>query len=466
MKRYFYKSGLLAFLAVAALTSCDPEIDAPAVSAGEANFSKYVALGNSLTSGFADGALYRGGQEVSYPSILAQQFKLAGGGDFKQPLITVGPAGDVGIGSPSTGPTGLTVPSKLVLGTSTDCKNVTSLSPVRAAQSGDLSIFLRGTSFNWIGDQGPFNNLGVPGALSYHLLAPGYGSQDLSKILAGQANPFFSRFSSSNTTSIVQDAMAQQPTFFTLWIGNNDVLGVALNGGEGTPTPLNGAPGVGFDGTMTALVSTLTAGGAKGAIANIPDVTKIPYFTTVPYNGLILDTVQAAALSQAYAPLGIKFRVGANPFIIKDNVPGGRRKMVPGELVLLTVNQDSLKCKGLGSQIGISKKDVLTAAEITKISDAVKGYNAIIKGLADAKGLAYVDANTYLANLQGGITMKQVTYNAALVTGNVFSLDGIHFSPKGNAIAANLFIEAINKKFNASIPTVNVNAYNGVLFPN
>ena len=57
MKRYFYKSGLLAFLAVAALTSCDPEIDEPAVSAGEANFSKYVALGNSLTSGFADGAL-------------------------------------------------------------------------------------------------------------------------------------------------------------------------------------------------------------------------------------------------------------------------------------------------------------------------------------------------------------------------------------------------------------------------
>jgi hypothetical protein len=216
---------------------------------------------------------------------------------------------------------------------------------------------------------------------------------------------------------------------------------------------------------MTTLVTQLTAGGAKGAIANIPDLTKIPYFTTVPYNGLVLDTTQAAALTQAYAQLGMKFRVGNNPFVIKDNVTGGRRKMLPGELVLLSVNQDSLKCQGLGSQIGISKKDILTAAEISKITTAVNGYNATIKALADSKGIAFVDANAYLGGLQQGVTINQVNYNAALVTGNVFSLDGIHFSPKGSALTANLFIEAINRKYNAKIPTVNVNAYSGVKFP-
>jgi hypothetical protein len=34
--------------------------------------------------------------------------------------------------------------------------------------------------------------------------------------------------------------MSQKPTFFSLWIGNNDVLGFATTGGDGTDpiTPL------------------------------------------------------------------------------------------------------------------------------------------------------------------------------------------------------------------------------------
>ena len=47
---------------------------------GSADFTKYVAVGNSLTAGFADGGLYRDGQLNSYPSILAGQFATVGGG--------------------------------------------------------------------------------------------------------------------------------------------------------------------------------------------------------------------------------------------------------------------------------------------------------------------------------------------------------------------------------------------------
>jgi hypothetical protein len=45
------------------------------LTAGVANFSKYVALGNSLTSGYSDGALFIEGQKVSYTNIMAEQFK-------------------------------------------------------------------------------------------------------------------------------------------------------------------------------------------------------------------------------------------------------------------------------------------------------------------------------------------------------------------------------------------------------
>src|SRR5690606_21244311 len=71
--------------------SCDTDFENDLtqipVTSGSADFSRYVALGNSLTAGYRDGALYIDGQNESYPSIVASQMKLAGGGDFRQPLM-------------------------------------------------------------------------------------------------------------------------------------------------------------------------------------------------------------------------------------------------------------------------------------------------------------------------------------------------------------------------------------------
>src|SRR5690606_36015184 len=78
---------------------------------------------------------------------------------------------------------------------------------------------------------GLFNNMGVPGAKSFHLLAPGYGN--VAGVPSGLANPYFARFASGASTSIITDAVAQNPTFFSLWIGNNDVLSYATSGGIG-----------------------------------------------------------------------------------------------------------------------------------------------------------------------------------------------------------------------------------------
>lgn len=59
---------------------------------------------------------------------------------------------------------------------------------------------------------GPFNNLGVPGAKSYHLVAPGYGS--FAGVPTGVANPYYARFATSNTATVIADALVQAPTFF------------------------------------------------------------------------------------------------------------------------------------------------------------------------------------------------------------------------------------------------------------
>ena len=58
-----------AVLAVG-FVSCEPEFDNPVTddgfySSGTANFSNYVAVGNSLTAGYASGALYITGRQSS-----------------------------------------------------------------------------------------------------------------------------------------------------------------------------------------------------------------------------------------------------------------------------------------------------------------------------------------------------------------------------------------------------------------
>ena len=72
MKNYIKYIGILAL----GMVACEPEFENPVDSGdlytnGEADFSNYVALGNSLTAGYADGTIYLTGQLNSYPVLLA-----------------------------------------------------------------------------------------------------------------------------------------------------------------------------------------------------------------------------------------------------------------------------------------------------------------------------------------------------------------------------------------------------------
>lgn len=240
------------------------------LTAGSANFSNYVSLGNSLTAGYTDNALFIAGQQNSFPNTLSQKFALLGGGSFTQPLMNDNVGGLLLGGNPVLNPvTGANLfAPRLVFGGAGPVP-LQSLNPAAMSTTDFASGY----------PTGPFNNLGVPGALSFHLIAPGYGN--LGNFPAA-ANPYAIRITGSTNASILELAMAQSPTFFSLWIGNNDVLGYATSGGaSGTLTDQ-----ATFDFAYSTLINTLTSQGAQGVVANIPDVTSIPYFTTVPYNPL------------------------------------------------------------------------------------------------------------------------------------------------------------------------------------
>jgi hypothetical protein len=446
MKKNFLSKYFPLLLMLLVVAACEPKVDEFKATPGSADFSKYVSLGNSLTAGYADGALYTSGQSYSYANIIAGQLAYAGGGDFVQPVVT----NEDGL-----------LAGKMKLGIATNCLGVSSLGPVPAG----------GSPTGLPGAVTPVgyavNNFGVPGAKSYHLVAPGFGDPAGLFTVPQTANPYFVRFASSASTSVVADAMAANPTFFSLWIGNNDVLGYSTSGGAGDVITSQDL----FTGALNGIINTMTAGGAKGVVANIPDVTSIPFFNTIPYNGLVLtEQAQVDALNQAYGSglLGISFQLGQNPFVIADATSPngvGMRQLKAGELVLLTLPQDSIRCAGWGSQKPIPGFYILDEAEVGAVKAATSGFNNTLKSLAESKGLAFVDANAFMPEAKSGLVYDGMKFSVTYVTGGIFSLDGVHLTPRGNAIVANHFIEAINEKYGATIPLVNVGDYPGIVFP-
>jgi len=439
----------LSILSAAALLtfSCKPKFEITEASLGDINTASYVAIGGSSTAGYSDGALNLNGQENSYTAIIAKQFDAISSTSFKQPLVST-----IGINLDGN--------SRLIMGYKTDCKGENSLSPVRDALAGDNTIL----GNNIYGSSGAFNNLGTPDLSALDVNLTGYGN---SANGAGNYNEFYSRIASDEVNaSILGDALAQTPTFFTVRLGEQDILNSATKGGTVALPISNGPAGVGFDGSLDEALSALSGTGAKGMIADIPNVLDYPFFNTIPYDGLDIDAAQAITLNQVFNPLGISFQVGKNAFTIEDpNTPFNVRKMLPGELILLSIPLDSVKCNGMGSVNPIPDKYILTLEEIDSIKARIDEYNAIIGQIAATYGVLIVDLNTMYANFKAGTVYNGISLNTEFVSGGAFSLDGINLNPRGQALVANKFIKLMNNFFNANIPFADPTKYSGIIFP-
>ena len=456
----------------------DTSAEVPVVP-GSAVFTKYVALGDSFAAGYSDNALFKKGQEGSYTNILAQQFVAAGGGAFTTPFMN----DNIG---------GLLLGGNVIAGT-------------RLYFNGSAPVNVAGKPTTEVTSHltGTFGNLGVPGAKTYHLIAPGYGN--VAGVATGAANPYFARFSRSPTTTVLADAVSQSPTFFSLFIGGNDVLAYATSGGIGkdqtgnmNPATYSGNditdPTV-FKNIYSGLVTSLTANGAKGVVANLPYITALPYFTTVPYNPATLTAALATQLNAGYAVYNgglkqmvankllsqdeanrrtINFVAGANAVVVVDSyltdlsgfgLPS-YRQATKEDLVVLSartfigtiVGGDPTKVNGLS--VPLADSWVLTKDEIAEVKKATDAYNAAIQSIATEKGLAFVDTKAVMTQLSsGGYRFGNFTLSSTYVTGGAFSLDGVHPSGRGYGLIANIFIDAINAKYGSTLRHVDLALY-------
>ncbi len=265
---------ILAFLFIGLILGCKPEIEVPAPSAGTAQFTEYLALGNSLTAGYSNGGLYLEVQEQSFPALIAHQLQEVNAGlSFSQPDM---PAGNG---------------SGYLQLKSLDLAN----------QIFDFDVIP--PAADWTNKiPGTYHNLGIPGIRVRDITVNGYGAN------ITQGNPYFYRILGENeaSKSYLDVVGESNPSFFTCWLGNNDVLGYATSGGvyslEGqSGTGLNGlTPVPDFEGSFDALMNVLSSKGASGVLITIPQVTNIPFFTLVGWNALVLSAEQAAAAIAGY----------------------------------------------------------------------------------------------------------------------------------------------------------------------
>ncbi|MBO9673735.1 MAG: G-D-S-L family lipolytic protein [Sphingobacteriaceae bacterium] len=431
MKKYILNSFVAA--AILFTAACKPEIETPAgTTAGQANFSKYIAVGNSLTSGFADGGLYLEGQKVAYPNLIAAKMASVGGGTFTSPFFT----------DEHSNGSGYLALTALVNGTPTLTQVTDKLAYRDAARHLD--------KYN-----GEIQNLGIPGMRVDLSFDP--------TLTFSAANPYFERLLADaqvGKTNYFQFIQGRNHTFFSLWLGNNDVLGYATNGAvtvAGDPTTVL-TDKVTFASLYSNLLNALTAAGQKGIVATIPDVTSIPYFNTVKPSLLL-----AAAKAANPAAQAVFIQTGT----------GAVRAATDEDLIRLPFQSAGLFGQGtipygLHPLNPIENKWVLDKDEVVKVKDYVNSYNSSIKSLATSKGLAIADTYAYFNQVAtvDGINIQGVNVKASFISGGAFSLDGIHLTPRGNAVIANVFIDAINAKYGSTVPTVDIAQYRGVKFPN
>jgi hypothetical protein len=401
---------------------------------GSADFTRFVAIGDSYGAGVSNGSINERHTMWSWPAILARQ---AGAPQFVQPLVSY----------PGIGP-------ELVL------VDVVAFPP-RIVPASGLGAPLNATH------PAPFNNLSVPGA----------AVRDVTTITGGEQNPqgtaqMTARFILRGLGTAVQQAIAQQPTFVAIWIGGNDLLGAVLSG---TPAALT--PTETFRTAYNAMLDQLTAGAPNAGIivGNLPtNALALPLLSTVP--PFIVDPVTRQPVR---GPDG-------NPiFFIYRTGPDTVAQLPPGSVVLLPASAK------LGSGVGIPPtlrnvppfnqlpnvgtplegSDVLTPEEQLQIATRAGEYNAVIQQAASSRNIPVADIESLFDRFAapGGYRVGPLVFSPAYIQGGIFSLDGFHMTDIGYLFFANEYIRTINQAWHAGIPVAGLSQLfenNGAFFPN
>ncbi|MFL5576134.1 MAG: hypothetical protein ACJ79S_09220 [Gemmatimonadaceae bacterium] len=420
MTHKILRRGAAALVAVTLLAACDdtPDVVKPKPVAGGDLFRSYVALGNSITAGFQSGGINDSTQRESYAVLLAQQAGLELGRTFTYPAFAA-----PGCPAPAT--------------------QTLQLNPPQSCGLRNVAL-----------ETSVLNNVAVPNAFAWDLTR--------NNTPTAPSNPLQTFILGGRTQ--IRRALEAQPTFASVWIGNNDVLAAAS---VGVLTPVAGAsPGLIPADTVIkyirVTIDTLKqAPTLKGGVLIGPvDVPNAPRF----FAGSALFTALGTP-SQLQADIVAATGQTVTVFPNCINSPSLISSIVV-ERIKAGSYPPYIACDTTGVPPTLTAPPalvgelfVLSALEQAAISAQVAKVNAYARAKADSAGFAYFDPNNAtngLAALRaaGAIPAVPSFTDPKNPYGTYISFDGIHPRRPAHVAMANALIDVINAKYKTTIPKI------------
>ncbi|HEX9083885.1 MAG TPA: SGNH/GDSL hydrolase family protein [Gemmatimonadaceae bacterium] len=398
-------------VALAVLAACSD--DKPTGPAGQEAFTRYVAIGTSLTMGVqSDGVVYFS-QQQDWTKLLAHQAFAS----YTQPLIA-----PPGCFSPLIAPLQF---SRRLSGISATANPAASIPDTLCAAFGTYTL--------------PTNDLGIDGANTYDALrvTPETASVD------GLKRRRQYRLVLPPKTTQVTGMMRQNPTLVSVELGANEVLGVTTGLMAPAPayrTPSTFVPNSVWEPVYAQVLDSVKKTGAKAILVGVPDVSNIVSFRTgdelwqnraeFANFGVVINADCQANANLIFVPIKVATAVGT---------------------AQATATAFDLSCTDTPG----AQDNILTPADVTTITAVVAGMNSFIQSQASANGWAYLDLNAVLgkaiANRGAYSVVKQLT--CALPYGQFISMDGVHPNVQGYQEMANAAADALNATYGFAIPT-------------
>lgn len=400
---------------------------------GNADFTVFVAIGDSYGAGFQSAGLNQNHQVYGWPAIIAKQV----GYTICTPSST---ATDHCFALPLISAPGLPGAAELQL------NDIISYPPVitSPAPTGQPLMLTFGR---------PYNDLAVPGYNVADTLT-NFGKSGIGQvILRGQAPE-------------VDQALAQHPTFIAIWIGGNDFLGSVTAG-----TSLGMTSVADFTASYGAMLDKLMAGAPNAGmvVGTLPtNPAAVPFLNTVPRFLINPATRQPVT-------------VGGQPVVLTYDPGDGTAVPIPsGSFV--TLGASSLLGSGFGIPAALAPAFptlpnagkplpgavVITPDEFATIQQRILDYNSAIVAAASSRNIPVADIKGLFDRVGNGTEfVGPFQLTGAFITGGFFSLDGIHLTDIGYTLFADEYIKAINGGYGTHIPMASVAdllANNGATF--
>ena len=356
-------------------------------------FVSYVSLGNSITAGFQSDGINAATQAEAYPVLLAGQM----GTPFRVPELTL-PGCPPPLTNPLSG-------ERVGNGEREDCR-------LRVVPPPSV-----------------IHNLAVPGAATMDILS------NLDQ--ASNPNPLTTLLLGGRTQ--LEAARDARPTFASVWVGNNDILGAAISG---VVTEENVTPVPTFRARLAETLDELEGMGSRGGILiGVPEVILIPHLSP--------GAAYWALHREGAFPEGFQVHPSCAP---ADAGGMGQETLVPfgyGIAILL-----AQAAAGVEVELNCAQDPpVLSPEEIQTLVGTVAGYNQALSEEAAARGWAFHDPNPTFRELalQRAIPPFPNLEEPTELFGPVFSLDGIHPSGFAHALLADELIQAINAHYGTNL---------------